>query len=114
MNENVSGIEKRRGIRRSISMELEVSPLFKQDNVKVEGIGKPIEIVDISESGVGFITESLLPVGFYFNAGMRLPNIKKEKKWFRCVVRIVRSERLTEGKYMYGCEFVGLAPVLEP
>ncbi len=113
MSEKAAGTEKRRGRRRSISMELDVSPLFKQDNVKVEGIGKPIEIVNISETGAGFITESLLPTGYYFNSRIKLPNMDKEKKWFRCIVRIVRCEKLPDGKYMYGCEFVGLAPVLE-
>ena len=103
-------IEKRRNKRVPISMALEISTLFKQDNVKVGNVGAPIEIVNISKSGIGFVTESVLPVGYYFNSRIQLGEGDSK---FYCVVRIVRREIIDVDKYMYGCEFIGLAPVFE-
>ena len=55
-------VEHRRGKRVKVKMNLEVSSLFKQDNVKVSNINAPIEVVDISKYGFVFITESILPI----------------------------------------------------
>ena len=42
------GAEKRRSKRIPITMHLDVSSLFKQDNVHVKNINAPIEITDIN------------------------------------------------------------------
>lgn len=105
-----SNIEKRRCKRVPISMALEISALFKQDNVKVGDVDAPIEIINISKTGIGFVTESVLPVGYYFNSRIQLGD---EDSKFYCVVRIVRKERRTDSEFLYGCEFIGLAPVFE-
>ncbi len=110
MSENGNVFEKRRSRRVPISMALEISTLFKQDNVKVGNVDAPIEIVNISKTGIGFVTQSILPVGYYFNARIQMGAAKESK--FYCVVRIVRRENL-EDNIMYGCEFIGLAPVFE-
>ena len=47
------GAEKRRSKRIPITMHLEVSSLFKQDNVHVKNINAPVEITDISRNGIG-------------------------------------------------------------
>lgn len=39
--------EQRRNIRIPVKMNLEVSDIFKQDNVKVSNINAPIEVIDI-------------------------------------------------------------------
>ena len=90
------------------SLELEISSLFKQDNVKVEGINAPIEVVDVSTAGIGFISKSVLPVGYYFNARL----VFGEKDALNCVVRILRQRKLDEG-YNYGCEIVGTASIMD-
>ena len=41
--------EQRRSKRIPTKMNLEVSSLFKQDNVKVNNINAPIEVIDISK-----------------------------------------------------------------
>ena len=65
-------VEQRRSKRIPTKMNLEVSSLFKQDNVKVNNINAPIEVIDISKDGIGFLSSSMLPIGFYFNARLEL------------------------------------------
>lgn len=102
-------IEKRREKRLEASLSLQISSLFKQDNVLVNNIDAPIQVVNISKGGIGFISESTLPLGFYFNANIQLG---EDNASLYCVVKIIRKETLPEGKNMYGCELVGMAPVL--
>lgn len=102
--------EQRKAKRVDMSMSLEVSSLFKQDNVKVENIHAPIEIQNLSKSGIGFATESVLPIGYYFNATLEFQD-KGES--LNCVVRIVRQNKNDDGSYFYGCEFVGMASVFD-
>lgn len=104
-------LEKRRNPRMNLTMELSISSLFKQDNDSIE-IDSPITITDISKGGIGFTTDAFLPIGYYFNASIRMG--RQDAKLY-CVVKIVRSQ-MKEGspdKYSYGCEFVGMAPVLD-
>ena len=104
-------LEKRRNPRMDISMELHISSLFKQDNDSIE-INSPITIIDISKGGIGFTSNDFLPIGYYFNAVIQMGH--QESKLY-CVVRIVRSQTVEgdDNQYLYGCEFVGMAPVLD-
>ncbi len=101
--------EKRKNKRLPISLELNVSSLFKQDNVKVDVKDAPIIVTDISKGGIRFESESVLPIGYYFNAKLEMGS--KESVLYT-VVKIIRSAEGEEGSIVYGCEFVGLAPVL--
>ncbi len=101
--------EKRRDRRFPVKLELQVSSLFKQDNIKAENIDAPITVVDISKGGIGFHSKSSLPIGYYFNACLQLTDDENAKLY--CVVKIIRSAELGQGITGYGCEFVGLAPV---
>lgn len=101
--------EKRRDKRISVELNLEISSLFKQDNISVQNIDAPISVIDVSRSGIGFHSISNLPLGFYFNACIQLG---KEDAKLYCVVKIIRSTKLDDNRTMYGCEFVGMAPVL--
>ena len=81
---------------------------FKQDNVKVENINAPIEVIDVSKAGIGFKTESVLPTGYYFNARLELGGDSA----LNCVVRILRQQ--DKGDYfVYGCEIVGAAAIMD-
>ena len=102
--------ERRRDKRSAIKLELEVSSLFKQDHVTIEHFDAPITVVDISRGGIGFHSKSILPVGYYFDASIQL-NAEDDTK-LCCVVKIIRAMELEDGIRSYGCEFVGLAPVL--
>lgn len=99
--------EKRRSKRLPITLELEISRLFKQDNVKVTDVDAPIEVIDISKDGVGFKSDSVLPLDYYFNAKM---SIGDDENVLYCVVKIIRIDSDGETN-LYGCEFVGMAPI---
>ncbi len=101
--------EKRKSKRIDVDMTLKISDLFKQDNVKIENIGAPIKVTNISKSGIGFETNALLPVGYYFNTKLTLGN---EKSVLYTVVQIVRVEAKDDTMY-YGSQFIGLAPILD-
>lgn len=101
--------EKRRVKRLPITLQLEISQLFKQDNVKVSDVEAPIEVVNISKHGVGFKSKSILPLDYYFNAKMSIGNTENV---LYCVVKIIRIDSDGEDN-IYGCEFVGLAPVFD-
>ena len=100
---------KRRSKRLDVDMSLTISDIFKQDNVKIENIDAPIRVTNISKSGIGFETEATLPLGYYFNAKINLGNTESS---LYTVVRIIRAEGTPYGMY-YGCEFIGLAPILD-
>ncbi|MCX4346168.1 MAG: PilZ domain-containing protein [Lachnospiraceae bacterium] len=103
-------IEKRRDKRFNVKLELVISSLFRQDNICIENIDAPITVVDISKGGIGFHSRSILPVGYYFNACIQLSPDDSSKLY--SVVKIIRCIDLDHGMKGYGCEFVGLAPVL--
>ena len=96
-----NGIEKRRFKRMKADLTLNVSSLFNQDNM---------EIKNLSEGGIAFESKSMLPINFYFNAAL---NLGSETDTLYSVVKIIRSQPI-EGtdNYLYGCEFVGMAPIL--
>ncbi len=101
--------DKRRSKRINVTLMLNVSSLFNQDNNKI-AIESPIEVKDISKLGIGFISKSILPLNYYFNAAL---NLDQKDSILYCVVKIIRCEALEDDEYSYGCEFVGLAPVLD-
>lgn len=105
----MSTYEKRRSKRYPIDLKLEISSLFKQDNVRVNHIDAPIEVVNISKMGIGFQSKCQLPIDFYFNAKLTLGDSDSN---LYAVVRIMRIEKIDSETYMYGSEFIGLAPVL--
>lgn len=102
--------EKRRADRLPVDLFLGISQLFKQDNEVISGVDAPIEVIDISRGGIGFLTESELPVGYYFNAKIQFD--KDEDHVFYSVVKIIRCREHYGKEKLYGCEFVGFPPVL--
>ncbi len=107
----MSGEEKRKYKRLDVDMTLNISNLFKQDNVTIKNVDAPIHVDNISKSGIGFVSANVLPVGYYFNAKIKLGD---DDNSLYTVVRIIRSQCIegTDEMY-YGCEFIGLAPILD-
>lgn len=103
-------VENRRGKRIPVGMHLEISSVFKQNNVHVSNINTPIEIIDISKYGIGFVSRSVLPIGFYFDSRLKFED---KRDSINCVVRIVRRKQRDDGLTVYGCEFVGMSPVFD-
>ena len=77
--EQVFDIENRRSKRIPVGMHLEVSSVFKQNNVYVSNINAPIEVVDISKYGIGFVSASVLPIGFYFDSRLKFEDVYKKR-----------------------------------
>ncbi len=101
-------VDMRREKRWPIELTLEITSLFKQDNVRVENINAPITVIDVSKAGIGFRTKSVLPVDYYFNARLVLG----ESGAMNCVVRILRQQKSGD-EYVYGCEIVGAAAIMD-
>ncbi|NLZ82265.1 MAG: PilZ domain-containing protein [Clostridiales bacterium] len=100
--------ERRRAKRMPITLSLDVSNLYHQNMDLVKNINAHIEVVDISKEGLGFISESELPIGYYFNANISLNN----EDTLHSVVKIIRRQPLEGNMRTYGCEFVGISTVL--
>ena len=100
--------ERRRDKRLPIELVLEIDEIFKQDNVIVSNIGASISVFDISKSGIGFVSEAILPVGYYFRGNINFSN----GDFFRVVIKIIRAGKHEGSLKAYGAEFVGLAPFL--
>ena len=97
--------EKRRYKRLPIKLKLEVSNLFKQDGINVDAIDTEIEVFDISKAGIGFMSVSDLPIGYYFNATLEF---ETTEEIILSVVKILHVAKIGDSGYRYGCEFVGL------
>jgi hypothetical protein len=100
--------ERRRYRRLPIELCLDVDEVFKQDNVVIKNIGASISVFDISRSGIGFVSEADLPVGYYFRGTIDFGN----GDFFRVVIQIIRMSAIDSKRKNYGAEFVGLAPFL--
>jgi PilZ domain. len=101
--------ERRSAKRMPFTMSLEINNLYKQDNVLVVDLQAPVEVTNISKTGIGFKTTSVLPLGYYFNANINLNN---NENILHCVIQILRSQPMEDGTTAYGCSFVGMADVL--
>lgn len=101
--------ERRQSKRIPVTLELMISDLFIQDNDKIK-MDSPIIVKDVSRHGIGFVSKSTLPMNYYFNAAL---NIGGEGSTLYTVVKIIRCVTLGDGEYSYGCELIGIAPVLD-
>lgn len=99
--------DRRRKKRVPLSSQLNVESLFKSGEQTSIKSNFDIVITDISKGGMGFITEEVLPVDYYFNAKV----VIDAEKMFYCVLKVVRVDKEETG-YRYGSEFVGLAEIL--
>lgn len=97
--------EKRKYKRLPIKLQLEVSNLFKQDGINIESLDTEIEVFDISKAGIGFMSVSNLPTGYYFNATIKFENTDEI---ILSVVKILHAKPIGDAGYRYGCEFIGL------
>ena len=101
-------MEERRGDKRvPIGIKLSISNLYKEDTNTIMDLALDVEVVDISSKGIGFVSQCILPVGYYFIANIELspglPQIITD-------VRVIRSAAIDKSNYRYGCEFVSISP----
>lgn len=102
--------EKRKYKRLPITLTLEVSNLFKQDHTMLSIGNTEFNVFNISKAGIGFTCSTKIPLEYYFNATIQFEGTSNKLMY---VVKIVRSEVLDNGIYVYGCEFVGLASIFD-
>ena len=100
--------DRRRYKRLPFELHLDIQELFKQDYLVLKDHKAYVSVFDISRGGIGFISETSLPLGFYFQGRIDLG----EKEFFYVVMKIVRIMEQDNLKKVYGAEFVGLAPFL--
>ena len=99
--------ERRKYKRLPIHLELEINQLYKQDYEVIEGLKEEIEVINVSKTGVGFLSKTDFPLSYYFNAKLDFG----KGIYFYCVIKIIRKEPI-DSTNLYGCEFVGLAEFL--
>lgn len=99
--------EKRGDRRLPIGIKLSVTNLYKEDTNTIMDLDLSVDVIDISSKGIGFVSQCIFPVGYFFIADLELapdlPQIITD-------VRIIRSEALDKENYRYGCEFVSISP----
>jgi c-di-GMP-binding flagellar brake protein YcgR len=107
MQDNNSS-ERRKYKRLPIELQLEVDEVFKQDHIVIKNLSASVLVFDISKTGIGFVSEACLPLGYYFKGRINLG----DGDFFYVVIQIVRAHISDQGKMIYGAEFIGLAPFL--
>lgn len=90
--------ERRKNRRMELSAQLEIRHL--------NGSSEPvsIEVVDVSKTGVGFISDSLLSMGAVYEALLTIWT----KEVLHSFIEIVRIEKMDNGQYNYGTIFIGM------
>lgn len=101
-------MDRRKYHRLPIELHLEVDELFKQDNIIMKEFNDSVLVFDISKSGLGFICEESLPLGYYFRGRINLG----DNDFIDVVIKIVRAHITKDDRMIYGAEFIGLAPFL--
>lgn len=107
-------IEKRMNERQKVSMQLTISSLFRQNNIEVVNVEAPIEVINISKTGLAFKTDSILPLDYYFNAKLQFGN--DENSILYSIIKIIRATLPVsedDETTIYGCEIIGMTPVHE-
>ncbi len=95
-------IEKRRSQRAPVYLTLSICDLYKQNVCGIHQLDAPIDVTDISEHGIGFISECILPLQYHFDASMDFGDGNS----FTTSLKIIRCTIIDKEHYAYGCELV--------
>ena len=100
-------LEKRKTERLPIETKLTVTNLYKENTNTLMDLNLNVDIIDISSKGIGFVSQCIFPVGYFFIANIELasdlPQIITD-------VRVVRSNPIDKEHYHYGAEFIEASP----
>lgn len=94
--------EKRKHKRLDLDVSIQLEKLEEGNFTNVKYIR--VNVTDISRSGIGFISEQDLKVGTYYDTRIEIWT----KEVIDSVLEIVRQDPIGDGKYKYGCTFVGM------
>ena len=95
-------IEKRRSPRFPIHLRLSICTLYKQEVSAIHNLDAPIEMTDISKHGIGFTSECILPLDYYFTASLEYGNGLTKN----ATLKIIRCDIIDGTRYSYGGEFL--------
>ena len=95
--------EKRRSRRLDLDVSIELERLDQGDVTTLKMIH--VDVLDLSKSGMGFRSAHPLEIGTYYNTKIKIWT----KEIICAVIRIVRSEKISDQEYHYGATFVGLS-----
>lgn len=98
--------ERRRHFRYPVTIQLNISDLFRKGFDGIHDLESPIEVADISCSGLCFVSECILPVGYYLNACVQIEPYSTPPAFTG--IKILRVEFVNRTLYRYGCEFTNL------
>lgn len=91
--------DKRKNVRTTLKSKL----LMKKLDMESSGVEVPIEITDVSKTGVGFNCEKPLEIGAVYEAFITIWT----KEVIHAFIEIVRIEK-KEDNYSYGGIFIGM------
>lgn len=96
-------IENRRAPRLNMEMTIALYDITTKQPKNAEKF--PVEVVNISSTGIGFITDCDIEVHSFYKATLNFPT----KDSMDVVIEVVRSQVREDGECMYGGAFVGLS-----
>ena len=93
--------EKRNSKRLDLDVSIELERLDEDGITTLKYTH--VNVVDLSKSGIGFISKQELEIGTYYDTKIQIWT----KEVVDAVIEIVRCEE-KDGYYRYGCVFIGM------
>lgn len=101
-------MEKRNSKRLDLDVTIELERIDSGDGEKsIEHIN--VETVDLSKSGIGFISDQKLELESFYNTKLQIWT----KETISTIIKIVRRIELEDGTYRYGAFFIGMTEKTE-
>ncbi len=94
--------EKRQHKRLELSVQIQLERIEEGGVTTVKFFN--VDVTDISRTGIGFTAAKELEIGTYYDTKIMIWT----KETIDSVIEIVRREELADGKFKYGCVFIGL------
>ncbi|MCI5621321.1 MAG: PilZ domain-containing protein [Lachnospiraceae bacterium] len=94
--------EKRKHKRLDLDVQIQLEKLDQGGVTTLKLIH--VDVTDISRSGLGFLSDKMLEIGSFYDTKIQIWT----KEIINAVVEIVRCESRPDGKFKYGCTFVGM------
>lgn len=100
--------EKRNAKRLDLDVVIELERIDKvQGGTTIEHIN--VETVDLSKSGIGFISDQELELESFYNTKLQIWT----KETINTIIKIVRRVQEEDGTYRYGAFFIGMTEKTE-
>ncbi|MBR2045963.1 MAG: PilZ domain-containing protein, partial [Agathobacter sp.] len=95
--------EKRNARRLDLDVVIELSRIDGDDGITTVKMAR-VEVVDLSRSGIGFVSQQKLEVGSFYNTKIQIWT----KDIIEAIIKIVRCKEEGTDQYHYGASFVGM------